>query len=89
MALGAMRSDIMRWVFSSGMQPVLIGLVAGLGGAVAIATALRSLLVGITSTDPASLGGVALILLFTSGLVCYLPARRAARLDPMIALRHE
>jgi putative ABC transport system permease protein len=88
-ALGAMQSDVIRWVYSQGMKPVVIGLAAGLAGAVAIAGALRSLLFGITPTDPVSLGGVALILLFTSALACYLPARRAARLDPMMALRHE
>lgn len=88
-ALGAMRGDVIRWVLLRGMQPVLIGLLAGLGGAIAAATALRSLLFGITPADPVSLGGVVLVLLLTSGLACYFPARRAARLDPMIALRHQ
>jgi putative ABC transport system permease protein len=88
-ALGAMRADVMRWVFAKGMQPVLIGLVAGLVGAVAIARAARSLLFGITPTDPLSLGAVIAVLLLASGLACYLPARRAAALDPITALRHE
>ena len=88
-ALGAMRRDVMRWVFSSGMQPVVIGLLAGVAGAVTMASALRSLLFGITPTDPVSFGSVVLVLLLTSGLACYLPARRAAALDPMTALRHE
>jgi predicted permease len=89
MALGAERADVMRWVFANGMRPVLIGLVVGLGGTIAVATALRSLLFGITPTDPLSLGTVVLVLVLTASLACYLPARRAARLDPMMALRHE
>jgi ABC-type antimicrobial peptide transport system permease subunit len=84
-----MRSDVMRWVLSMGLRPVFIGLVVGLAGAIGIAKALRSLLYGIAPIDPLSLGAAVLVLLLASGLACYLSARRAARLDPMIALRHE
>ena len=89
MALGALPADVMRWVFASGMLPVLIGVAAGLAGAIAVATALRGLLFGVTPTDPLSLVAVVSVLLLSTGLACYLPARRAAALDPMIALRHE
>jgi putative ABC transport system permease protein len=88
-ALGALRGDVMRWVFAIGFRPVLFGLAAGLLAAIMIGRALRGLLYGITPTDPISLGLVALVLLLTAALACYLPARRAARLDPMIALRHD
>jgi predicted permease len=88
-AFGAARGDVMRWVFGEGMKPVVIGLAAGIAGAVGVAAALRSLLFGITATDPVALSGVVVLLLVTSGFACYLPARRAAALDPMVALRHE
>ena len=89
MALGAVRADVMRWVFGSGMRPVLAGLAAGLAGAVAAASLFRRLLFGVAPTDPVALCAVAFVLLLASGIACYLPARRAAALDPMIALRHE
>jgi putative ABC transport system permease protein len=87
MALGAVRGDVMRWVFVIGFRPVLAGLAAGMFAAIMIGRAMRGLLYGIAPTDPVSLGLVALILLLTAVLACYLPARRAARLDPMTALR--
>jgi putative ABC transport system permease protein len=89
MALGAERRDVMRWVFSHGMPPVAIGLVVGLGGAIAVARAVRGLLFGITPADPLSMSAVVIALLLTSAAACYVPARRAAALDPIAALRHD
>jgi hypothetical protein len=89
LALGAGRADLLRSIFAAGMRPVVIGLGVGLAIAVALATALRGLLFGIAPTDPGSLGAVIVVLLVTSSVACYLPARRASRLDPAIALRQE
>jgi predicted permease len=88
-ALGALRGDVMSRAFAIGLRPVLVGLIAGLFLATAIGRALRGLLYGIAPTDPVSLGLVTLILLTAAIIACYLPARRAAELDPTIALRHE
>jgi putative ABC transport system permease protein len=89
LALGAVRRDVMRWVLAFGLRPVVIGMAIGLAGALAIAEALRSLLYEVAPADPLSFGGVAGVLLIVSALACYLPARRAANLDPITALRHE
>ena len=89
MALGAQRTDVMRSVFANGMKPALCGLAVGLIGTVAAARAVRGVLFGIAPTDPVSLGAVALVLLLTSTIACYVPSRRAASLDPMVALRNE
>ena len=89
LALGARRADVMRSVFSQGMPPVVGGLAAGLAGAIAIARALRGLLYGIAPTDPLALGVVVVVLLIASALACFVPARRAATLDPLVALRHQ
>jgi ABC-type antimicrobial peptide transport system permease subunit len=74
---------------AAGMRPVLVGLLVGLMGTISLAYALRGLLFGIAPADPLSLGLVVLVLLLVSGVACYLPARRAAALDPATALRAE
>jgi ABC-type antimicrobial peptide transport system permease subunit len=89
LALGAQRRDVMRSVFSQGLSPVVGGLVVGLAAAIAVARALRSLLFGVTPADPLALGSVVFVLLLASAVACYVPARRAATLDPLLALRHE
>ena len=89
LALGATRRDVMRWAVSVGMWPVASGLAAGLIGAALTANVFRATLFGVTPLDPLSFTGVVIILLAAAGLACYLPARRAGTVDPVLALRHE
>ncbi len=89
MALGASRADVMRWMFAVGIRPVMIGLAGGLAGAMIVGGVFRTMLFGITAFDPVSLSGVAMVLLLTAGAACFLPARRAAALAPIAALRHD
>ena len=86
MALGAARADVLRLVLRDGMALVLIGIVAGTGLSLLVSRTLASLLFG-TSTDPASFAGASLLLAAVAFVGSYLPARRASRLDPLIALR--
>ena len=88
-ALGATRENILGWVLLSGMRPVLVGIVSGVCGAITAASLIRGLLYGVAPFDPYSVVAVIFLLLVCSGSACYLPARRAARLDPMAALRFE
>jgi putative ABC transport system permease protein len=88
-ALGASRSDVLRLVVGQGMRPVLIGLVTGLIVALAFAKVLQGFLFGVPHTDPGTYVTVTAVLMGAAVLACYLPARRAARVDPMTALRAE
>ncbi|MEW6209480.1 MAG: ABC transporter permease [Acidobacteriota bacterium] len=89
MALGAERRDIFRLVVGQGLTLAVIGVALGLAASLALMRFLSTLLFGVEATDPLTYTGVSLILLVVAMLACYLPARRATRVDPMIALRYE
>jgi hypothetical protein len=88
-ALGASSRDTVRLVLRQGMVLAAIGVAVGLPLAVAAGSLMRSLLYGISPTDPLALAGSALVVIAVAGLASYLPARRAAKVDPMAALRAE
>jgi putative ABC transport system permease protein len=89
MALGAQQSDVSRLVLGHGARLAGIGIVCGVVAALALTRLLSSLLFGVTATDPLTFVGVALLMILVALTACYIPARRAMRVDPMVALRHE
>jgi len=89
MALGAGRGDVLRMILGEGLLLASIGIAIGVAGALALTRFLRSMLFEIKPTDPATFIGVAALLVVVALAACYIPARRAMRVDPMVALRYE
>jgi len=88
-ALGADSGDVLRMVLSRGLRSIFVGVGIGIAGSLALTRTVESLLFGVTATDPLTFGGVTLLLVVTALVACYIPARRATRVDPMVALRWE
>ena len=88
-ALGAARGDVLRLVLGQGVWTTAIGVAIGIAGSLALTRAMHSLLFGVSPTDSVTLAGVVLLLAGVSLLACWIPTRRAMRVDPIVALRHE
>jgi len=88
-ALGAQSRDVLGMILGQGMRTILIGVAIGLAGSLALTRAISSLLFGVTATDPLTFAAVIALLIATALLACYIPARRATKVDPIVALRYE
>jgi putative ABC transport system permease protein len=89
MALGAQRTDILKHVVGQGMLLVIIGIAIGLGTAFAVTRLMKSLLFGVSASDPMTFSAVAIMLALIALFACFFPARKAMKVDPMVALRYE
>ncbi len=88
-ALGAVAGDVLRLVIGQGMWTTIVGMAIGIGGSFALTRTMQSLLFGVSTTDPLTLVGVVVLLAAVSFLACWIPARRATKVDPLVALRYE
>jgi len=89
MALGAQPRDVLRLIVTHGLKLAFIGVVLGICGSLALARLISSLLFGIRATDPVTFGAVVVLLTSVAIAACYIPVRRAMKVDPMIVLRYE
>jgi predicted permease len=88
-AIGAQTGDVLRLVIGQGMLLALLGVIVGLGGALGLTQLMQTLLYGVSPTDPLTFAVIAILLLLVALLACWIPARRATKVDPLIALRSE
>lgn len=89
LALGAQQANVLQMVLAEAAKMALVGVAIGMGAAFALTRLMASLLFGVTTHDPVTFAGVAVLLIFVALLACYIPARRAMRVDPIVALRYE
>ena len=89
LALGAKGGDVLQMVLRQGAKLALLGVVIGIGAALGLTRLMTNVLFGVTAHDPLTFAAVAALLLLVAGVACYIPARRATLVDPIVALRYE